>query len=44
MMENIHISSKVSLTCEGENQHAIITNANTSNGIKTQLFWKKSGG
>ena len=28
---------------EGKNQRAVITNINTSIGIKPQLSWKKSG-
>ena len=39
---NIHVSSKVS-QLERETQHAVLTHANTSNGIKIPTSWKKLG-
>ena len=40
---NFHISSK-QINLEHETQHAVITYANTSNGIKISTFLEKSWG
>ena len=39
----LHCFFESKLTLEGKNQQVIITNANTSNGIKINFFWKKLG-
>ena len=33
----------MSINLERETQHAIITHANTSNGVKVLTFWEKVG-
>ena len=40
---NIHISLKKKVEVEGNNQHTVITNINSSDGIKISFFVEKSG-